>query len=162
MTDATSRAERLARFLDGERMLRAAVAGLDDADLSAHPIPGEWSIREIVHHLADGEQVSAVRLRRLLVEDGPLLPGYDAAGYATAMAYAERPIEPAITAFAAVRALSADLLSALTEQQWARTGEHAEQGAYSVEIWLEKNGNHVANHCNQIAGVRAALGRSGS
>lgn len=160
MTDAAAnRAAHLARFLDGERRLREAVAGLDEADLSAQPIPGEWSVREIVHHLADGEQISAVRLRRLLVEDGPLLPGYDATDYAATMAYAERPIEPAIAAFAAARALSADLLSTLSEEQWARRGEHAEQGAYSVEIWVERNGNHVANHCNQIAQVRQALGK---
>jgi hypothetical protein len=159
---AASRADRLFRFREGERVLREAVAGLDHADLSARPLPNEWSVREIVHHLADGELISATRLRRLLVEDEPLLPGYDAAGYASAMAYADRPLEPAIAAFAAARALSADLLASLSEEQWARPGKHEQYGPYGVETWLEKNGNHVANHCQQIAAVRAALGKPGS
>ena len=62
-----SSAERgalLVRYRDGAAEFEAAVADVAPAELDAHPIAGEWSVREIAHHLADGELNSAIRLRR--------------------------------------------------------------------------------------------------
>ncbi|HEY5839709.1 MAG TPA: DinB family protein, partial [Pyrinomonadaceae bacterium] len=58
------------------------LAGFPPESLNAHPIPGKWSAAEIVHHLADSETTSALRIRRLLVEDHPLIQGYDQDQYA--------------------------------------------------------------------------------
>ena len=58
--------------------------------LGAHPIPGKWSAREIVHHLGDSESTSAWRLRKLLVEDNPTIQGYDQDQFANRLRYNER------------------------------------------------------------------------
>src|SRR5687768_17670475 len=58
--------------------------------LGAHPIPGKWSAREIVHHLGDSETTSAVRIRRLLCEEQPLIHGYDQDEFARRLRYNER------------------------------------------------------------------------
>src|ERR1051325_4068589 len=71
--------------------------------LTAHPISGKWSAAEIIHHLADSETISGHRLRRLLVEDRPVIQGYDQDQYATQLHYNEREIAPAVEAFRAAR-----------------------------------------------------------
>ena len=61
----------LVRYRDGAAEFRAAMADVTDAELDARPIEGEWTVREIAHHLADSELNSAIRLRRLIAEDEP-------------------------------------------------------------------------------------------
>ena len=63
--DRQTRAELIARYKDGYREVAAALEGASDKDLDSRPAPGKWSAREIVHHLADSEMTSAVRLRLL-------------------------------------------------------------------------------------------------
>ena len=67
--DHQTRAELIARYKDGYREVAAALEGASDSELDARPAPGKWSAREIVHHLADSEMTSAVRLRLLVAEE---------------------------------------------------------------------------------------------
>lgn len=125
--------------------------------LTAHPIPGKWSAREIVHHLADSESTSAIRLRRLLAEDRPVIQGYDQDQYATRLKYNERDIAPALEAFRSARATTTQILSLMSEDDWNRAGEHTESGRYTPEHWLEIYAAHAHNHAAQIRRLRAAL-----
>ena len=68
---------------------------------------------------------SAIRLRRLIAEDDPLIVGYDGDEFAVRLHYADRPIEPALAAIAAARSTTAQILDGLTEAEWARTGTHS-------------------------------------
>ena len=128
--------------------------------LTAHPIPGKWSATEIVHHLADSETTSGLRLRRLLVEDHPLIQGYDQDQYATMLRYNEREIAPSLEAFRAARATTAQLLDLMTEEDWHREGTHSESGSYSAEDWLKIYAAHAHNHAAQIRRLREALANS--
>ena len=67
----------LDRYREGHQAVVDALAGATDQELDAVPGPGEWSARMVVHHLADSEMTSAIRLRRLLAEDRPALGAYD-------------------------------------------------------------------------------------
>ena|ERR1044071_6979966 len=125
--------------------------------LTAHPIAGKWSAAEIVHHLADSETISGQRLRRLLVEDHPLIQGYDQDQFATSLRYNERDIAPALEAFRAARATAGQLIDLMTEEDWHREGTHSESGSYSAEDWLKIYAAHAHNHAAQIARLREAL-----
>ena len=131
-------------------MLRAAVAGLSDAELDHRPSDGGWTPREVVHHVADSEMTSAVRLRRLIAEDDPLIVGYDGDEFARRLHYADRPIEPALAAVEGARATTVQILHGLTEDEWVRTGTHSESGPYGVEPWLEVYAVHCDEHADQI------------
>ena len=136
------------------------VDGLKDfpADsLTAHPIPGKWSAREIVHHLADSETVSSIRLRRLLTEDQPVIQGYDQDDYAARFQYNERDHAAALEAFHAARANTAQLLERMKDEDWKREGSHTESGRYTVEDWLKIYAVHAHNHAAQIRALRAAF-----
>lgn len=125
--------------------------------LTGHPIAGKWSAREIVHHLADSETVSAIRLRRLLVEDHPVIQGYDQDEYASRLKYNERDTAPALEAFHAARASTAQLLERMSDEDWKREGSHTESGRYTVVDWLKIYATHAHNHAAQIRALRAAL-----
>jgi DinB superfamily len=133
------------------------LADFPSNSLTAHPIPGKWSAAEIVHHLADSETISGQRLRRLLVEDHPLIQGYDQDQYATMLRYNDRDIGPALDAFRAARATSAQLIDAMKEEDWRREGTHSESGSYSAEDWLRIYAAHAHNHAAQIGRLREAL-----
>jgi hypothetical protein len=131
--------------------------GLPPDLLTAHPITGKWSAAEIVHHLADSETTSGLRLRRLLVEDHPLIQGYDQDQFAAKLHYNERGIAPSLEAFRAARATSAQLLDLMTEEDWQREGTHSESGSYTTEDWLRIYAAHAHNHAAQIGRLREAL-----
>jgi hypothetical protein len=99
----------------------------------------------VVHHLADSEMTSAIRLRRLLAEDRPVINGYDEEQFARVLHY-DRPIEASIAVLKAARESTAEIIERLSEAEWARTGRHSESGPYSVETWLEIYAAHGHDH----------------
>src|SRR5207237_4399948 len=125
MTSA-ERQELIARYKDGYTEVAESLEGFPTASLTAHPISGKWSAAEIVHHLADSETTSALRLRRLLVEDHPLIQGYDQEAYAARLDYNKREIAPALEAFRAARATTAQLFDLMSNEDWQREGTHSE------------------------------------
>jgi hypothetical protein len=153
--DPDERARLLERYRDGYRAVSEAVAGLSDAEIDRAAADG-WTARQIVHHLADSEMTSAIRLRRLLAEDEPVIQGYDEELFARKLHY-ERPITASLAALHAARQATAEIVDRLDEAEWARAGTHSESGRYSVEDWLTIYAAHAHDHAEQIR--RAAGGR---
>jgi len=143
------------QYKDGYQTVAEALQGASDAELDARPAPGKWSAREIVHHLADSEMTSAIRLRLLLAEDRPAIKGYDEAEFARKLHY-DRPIAASLDAFGAARLTTAEILDRMTDAEWAREGTHTEQGRYTVEDWLKIYAVHAHNHADKIRRARAA------
>jgi hypothetical protein len=148
----------IAQYKAGVDEVLRALDGFPADQLGAHPVPGKWSAAEIVHHLADSEMQSAIRLRRLLTEAYPVIQGYDQDDWAQRLRYEERPLEPAIAAFRAARETTAQLLDTMTAEDWRRLGWHTEAGSYHSERWLEIYAAHAHGHAAQIRRLREALG----
>jgi len=138
------------RYQEGHAVVLRALEGATDAELDARPGQGDWTAREVVHHLSDSEMTSALRLRKLLAEDDAEIQGYDEPLYARRFRYAERPIEAALDAFGAARRVTAELFPMLTDADWRRHGKHSESGTYSAEDWLEIYAAHAHEHAAQI------------
>ncbi len=160
--DPDRRAALVDRYRAGHAVVLEAVAGITDRELDARPAgEGEWTAREVVHHLADSEMTSAIRLRRLIAEDQPVIVGYDGDEFARRLHYADRPIGPSLDALAAARSTTADILDRLSESEWRRAGTHTESGAYGVEQWLEIYASHAHDHAAQIRRARDAAASGG-
>ena len=163
--DPDRRAALIERYRAGHAAVLEALAGITEAELDARPAAdGEWTAREVIHHLADSEMTSAIRLRRLIAEDQPVIVGYDGDEFARRLHYADRPIGPSLDAVAAARSSTADILDRLTEAEWQRTGTHSESGPYGVQQWLEIYAVHAHDHADQIRRARdeaAAAGGAG-
>lgn len=112
-----------------------------------------WTPRQIVHHVADSETQSYVRLRRLVAEPpGSLIQGYDEAAWAecAALGYRELPIAGALQIFSTVRAASLDVLARLGPDDFDRYGEHSESGRYTIAQWLDIYTRHPLEHTRQL------------
>jgi hypothetical protein len=153
--DPQKRAELIAKYKDGYRVVAAALEGATDRELDAKPASGKWSAREIVHHLADSEMTAAIRLRLLIAEDDAAIRAYDEKEFARKLYY-DRPIASSLLAFQAARTSTGELLDRLTDAEWAKAGTHPEHGRYGVERWLEIYADHAHNHAEQIRRARGS------
>lgn len=146
--EKTERSALIRRYKNGHGAVMQALQGLteDGLDRSAS---GEWTPRQIAHHLGDSEMMSAIRLRRLIAEDHPVIQGYDEVEFARRFT-SDRPIEPSLEAMRWARETTAQILDRMTEEDWLRTGMHDESGPYSVEKWLTIYAAHGHDHAEQI------------
>ncbi len=149
------RAELIAMYVAGPDVIRQTLAGITAEEWDATEAPGEWSPRQVVHHLADSETTSAIRVRRILVEDDPLIQNYDQDAFARLLHY-DRDPAVSLALFAAVRASTAEILHRMSDADWLRPGTHSEAGPYSAEDWLRSYGVHAQDHADQIGRARAA------
>ena len=152
--DAAERVDLIRRYRDGPAALAAAVADAGDSELDRQPDEGGWTARQVVHHTADSELTSAIRLRRLIAEDNPDLGAYDEELFARRLRY-DRPIAASLAAIHAARESTAEILDRLSEPDWRRAGRHPEHASYTVEDWLRIYAVHCHEHADQI---RRALG----
>ena len=151
------RSKLIAKYNEGYNEVADALKDFPSELLTARPLPGKWTGREIIHHLADSETTSALRLRKLLVENRPVIQGYDQDQFAIHLKYNERDEAPSLDAFRAARATTAQLLALMSDDDWRREGEHTESGRYTAETWLTIYAEHAHNHAAQIRRLRSAL-----
>lgn len=151
------RQEMIGKYKAGYDEVIKALENFPPGALTAHPIEGKWSAAEIVHHLADSETTSGLRLRRLLVEDHPLIQGYDQDDYAARLNYNQRETAPSLEAFRYARLTTSQLFDFMRDEDWHREGTHSESGSYTAEDWLKIYAAHAHNHASQIQRLKDAL-----
>ncbi len=125
---------------------------VEEERLDRH-VPGGWSTRQIIHHLADAEIESAGRLRRLLAEPvGSSLLGFDEDAWAhcVALGYEALPVDNALAVIEHVRAGSLAVLARLTDADLERYGEHSARGRFTVADWLGAYSRHPRVHAEQV------------
>jgi DinB superfamily len=149
------RQQLIAQYKDGYRVIAEALTKVTAEELDANPAPGKWSVRQIVHHLADSEMTAAVRFRLLVAEDRPAIKGYDQDRFAGRLHY-ERSHEASLELFRAVRASTAELMGCLEEADWLREGTHSEVGRFGLDTWLRTYAPHAHRHAEQIRVARRA------
>jgi len=153
--DAEARNKLIEQYKDGYRVVAEALVGASDEELDGRPVPGKWTAREVVHHLADSEMTAAIRARLLVAVDRPQIVGFDQDEFTRRLHY-DRPIEASLEAFKGARRSTAELLERLSDAEWAREGTHTEHGRYTLERWLEIYAAHAHQHAEQILAARDA------
>ncbi len=145
-------------YLAGPDLLREAISGMGAAELDAAPVPGKWSTRQVVCHIADFEPVYADRMKRVIAEDQPPLRGGDPDVFAEKLAYDKRNIEDELRLIEAVRRHVAAILKTLPDEAFARTGLHSVDGPLSLETLLRRIAGHIPHHIRFIEEKRDLLG----
>jgi hypothetical protein len=144
-------AERIARLERFPDELEAVVSGLTEAQLSFRPAPREWSVRQIVHHLADSHANAFIRLKLALTEDNPTIRPYDQEAFAELPDTLDAPISLSLPFIRALHARWAYLFHRLDEAAWARTFQHPEYGPFTLARLLDTYVEHCDIHLDQIA-----------
>jgi uncharacterized damage-inducible protein DinB len=144
-------------YLAGPKKLRAAIAGMTPEQLDAAPIPGKWSTKQIICHIADFEPVYADRMKRVIVEDRPTMFGGNPDLFAARLAYGKREIEEELQLIEVVRSQMARILQTLRPEDFQRTGNHSERGPLTLQQLLTSVTGHIPHHIRFIEEKRAAI-----
>lgn len=147
------------RYAAGSATLSRSVAGLNPVELDAFPIPGTWSIRQIVVHTLDSDLIATHRMRRIVAEELPLLISYDETLFAKALHYEAVDLALALRLFADNRAFTVALLNHLPDTAWQRAGIHNQRGKVSLAQMVQMYTDHVDHHVGFITKKRALLGK---
>jgi hypothetical protein len=116
-----------------------------------NPAPGEWSVHEVLVHLADSESNAALRARKLIVEPGGTLMGYDQEKWTTALDYHDQSYEDALEIVRLVRKTTHELLKKQPDEVFEHWVKHPEYDElYTFENWLNIYSAHIPGHIDQI------------
>jgi len=147
--------EDLERFRRGPELLAMVLTGAAGEEVDFAPEPGKWTIRQIMAHLADAELVGAHRLRLVIAEDNPTLTAFDQDAWTRNLDYSRRKPTQSLDTFRRLRAENYELLKALPEGAFERTGAHTENGPMSLRRLLAGYADHAESHARQLQIIRA-------
>lgn len=157
-TPPTQFSDVIARYERGGTDLRAAVAGLTQAQLLMRPVAGTWSIQQIVIHLMDSDLIGTDRMKRIIAEESPpTLVGYNESLFADRLSYDLQPVEDAVTVFDLNRRLFARVLRKLPPAAFERAGTHTEAGHVTLGWMLPHYVEHLEHHLGFIHRKRAMI-----
>lgn len=152
------RAQWLATMAAQPDRLRAAVAGLSDEQLDTPYRDGGWTVRQVVHHIADTNTVLAVRLRMVAAESEPPLQPFAENAWAELPDARTGPVEPSLVLLAGLHSRLVSLLRGLGEEQWARVGHHPVNGPSRLDRMVEMYVWHGDHHIAHITSLRERRG----
>jgi len=158
MLTPQERQEMIARMRKLPEILEAAVKGLNDAQLDTPYGEGKWTVRQVVHHLADSHMQASARVKLILTEDKPTFKPYSQNEWAKLPDSMKAPIAPSLAILKALHQRWCDLLAALPENAWQRSATHPERGVVTLDDQLRVYSRHGENHVDQIARLRTAKG----
>ena len=152
------RAESIRRIADAPAMIRLAIAGLTDAQLDTPYRTDGWTVRQVVHHVADSHLNMYVRLKLALSEDNPPFKAYDENRWSEFPDATMLPVTVSLALLDAIHERMLVVLRAMTPAQFARTGNHSENGPTSLDVVLAMYAWHGAHHAGHITGLRRREG----
>jgi uncharacterized damage-inducible protein DinB len=147
------------QFAAGANVPADAIRGLSRDELLATPVPGTWSIQQIVLHLMDSDLIAADRMKRIIAENNPTIIGYDQAAFAAKLHYDKLDAAVAADVFRQNRQLMAVILHNLPDAAFDRTGMHNERGRMTLGQMVELYVWHLSHHMGFLNHKRQLLGK---
>jgi hypothetical protein len=139
-------------------LLKAAVQGLDNHQLDTPYREGGWTVRQTVHHYADSHMNAFVRLRLALTEENPTIKPYDEKSWAMLRDSTGAPVGWSLDLIESLHARWVMVLDSLTEEQWARSMNHPENGSMSIDLQTQIYAWHSKHHVAHITRLRDQKG----
>jgi uncharacterized damage-inducible protein DinB len=155
--DPTTIAARVDDIAAAPAALRAAIAGLDAAQLDTPYREGGWTVRQVVHHVADSHMNAYVRMKKALTEPGAPIAAYDEARWADLPDSAMEP-EVSLQLLDALHARWATLLRAIAPAEWEQTYAHPEMGQVTLRAALGIYAWHGRHHTAHVTRLRERSG----
>ncbi|HEV2134528.1 MAG TPA: bacillithiol transferase BstA [Terracidiphilus sp.] len=152
-----ARAANLETLKAAPEHLRAAVSGLSDVQLDTPYREGGWTIRQVVHHLADSHANAYIRVKLALTEEWPTVKPYDEAAWAK-LADSREPIEGSLAMFAALHSRWVALMESLREEDFQKGFMHPALGRQTLDASLGMYAWHSRHHTAHITSLRARQG----
>ena len=144
-------------YAQGASRPAEAIAGLSADQLNAFPVPGTWSIQQIVMHLMDSDLIASDRMKRVIAEHEPAIIGYDESAFARELHYDKLDPQAACQIFALNRQLTATVLRHLPDEAFDRVGIHNEAGRLTLEQLVQTYIDHLDRHLDFVMKKRAMV-----
>lgn len=151
--------DQIERFAAGAGTPARAIIGLNADELRAFPVPGTWSIQQIIVHLLESDLVATHRMRRIVAEEKPLLIAYDETAFVRELDYHADDAKQAADLFKLNREFTAAWLRRLPLSAADRVGVHNQNGIVSLARMIEMYVNHVDHHMTFLRAKREKLGK---
>ena len=139
-------------------LFRTAVAGLTESQLDTPYRDGGWTVRQVIHHMADAHIQSLVRFRLALTEDNPAITGYDPAKWGELPDAKTGPVAVSLDLLEAIHARWLLLLRAMTPTQFSKTFRRPDGQEISLDRLLQTYAWHGKHHAAHITGLRERMG----
>jgi uncharacterized damage-inducible protein DinB len=152
------RRDRIEEIARTPWQLRAAIAGLHDEQLTTEYRPGGWTIRQVIHHMADSHMNSFVRFKLALTENNPTIKPYDEAAWANLPDGKSAPIELSLKLLDVLHERWSLLLHAMKPEDFARTLNHPQRGQVTLENTLQLYVWHGHHHIAHITALKERKG----
>ena len=138
--------------------MRSAVAGLNESQLDTPYREGGWTVRQVVHHVADSHMNSFIRFKLALTEDNPTIKPYLESLWAEQPDY-NTPVEFSLNLLDGLHARMTVMLEHLKEEDWGKTFVHPERGRIMrLDVNLSLYAWHGKHHIAHIIGLRTRNG----
>ena len=157
-TTPQNRSKTLLDIVELPGRLRDAVEGLSEAQLNTPYRPEGWTVRQVVHHLADAHVNSFIRTRFALTENQPTIMPFDEVKWAELKDARSGPVEPSLLLLEGVQARWGQLLESLSDSDWQRTLVHPENGVMTIGKLVSVYAWHGRHHTAHITGLREKRG----
>jgi len=133
--------------------MRQAVGGLTEAQLDSPYRPGGWTVRQLVHHVADSHMNGYIRTKLALTEDNPTIKPYDQDAWA-ALPDAKLPIALSLSILDAVHERWSVVCRSLSEADFTRPFVHPDLGQLTLDAQVHLYGWHSRHHVAHITSLR--------
>ena len=130
------------------------MGGLNDISASRRPRDGEWSVKEVVCHLRDANDVFHGRIQRMLTEDAPYLKSVNMESVAAEKHYIVEDWREAWAGLLAAHERNMAAFTALTQVQWQRPATHQELGVITIERIPTLLRDHLQTHITQVRQIK--------
>jgi uncharacterized damage-inducible protein DinB len=154
---AEERAAALRTLHQLPQKLRSVVEDLSGDQLETPYREGGWTVRQLVHHLADSHLNAYARMRLALTEDWPTVKPFDEALWAELPDARQAPIMLSLELLGSLHARWVSLMTSLSEPEWKRGYMHPESGRQSLEQVLANYDWHSRHHLAHITGLRSRM-----
>lgn len=145
------RMEKIEQYGKGFGLLEAALAKVPKEAWNFKPSPDEWSVHEIIVHMGDSESMAALRARKLIVEPGSTLMGYEEAKWAGALNYQDQDPAVSLEIIKNARLSTYKLLKAQPDAVFDHSVKHQEYSEpYTFDQWLDIYARHIPDHIEQL------------
>jgi hypothetical protein len=148
----------LAQLAEAPAKLRAAVTGLSDTQLDTPYRPEGWTVRQVVHHLADGHVNWYIRPKLAVTETEPNIKPFDESLWAQLPDARTSPIEPSLMILEGIHTRWVLFFQSLTPKDWSRKFIHPERGLLTIDDALSAMAWHSCHHTAHITGLRERMG----
>ncbi len=148
----------IAQIADVPARLSTAVAGLTPGQLDTPYRPGGWTIRQLVHHIADSHMNALTRFKLALTENEPTIKTYEEGLWAELADTKTPPIEVSLALLDNLHKRWVILLRSLTAADWPRTFRHPEWGLATIDFLLAQYAWHGRHHVAHITSLRQRNG----